>query len=48
MEPIVPQLTKQYGVTEQLKAKNPMEWVRQMNAYKAEAEAAVKFEMIYA
>ena len=47
MELIVPQLTKQYCVTEQLKAQNQMEWVRQMNACKAQAEAIVKFELIY-
>lgn len=35
MELIVPQPAKQYGVTEQLKADNQMEWVRQMNACKA-------------
>ena len=32
MELIVRSLAKQYGVTEQLKAENQMEWVRQMNA----------------
>jgi hypothetical protein len=47
MELIVPELAKQYGVTEQLKAENQMEWVRQMNACKAQAEAIVKFELIY-
>ena len=46
MELIVTQLAKQYGVTEQLKAENQMEWVRQMNACKAQAEAIVKFELI--
>ena len=35
MELIVPELAKQYGVTERLKAENQMEWVRQMNACKA-------------
>ena len=39
MELIVPELAKQNGVTEQLKAENQMEWVRQMNACKAQAEA---------
>jgi len=29
------------------KADNQMEWVRQMNACKAQAEAIVKFELIY-
>ena len=47
MELIVPELAKQNGVTEQLKAENQMEWVRQMNACKAQAEAIVKFELIY-
>ena len=47
MELIVRSLAKQYGVTEQLKAENQMEWVRQMNACKAQAEEVVKFELIY-
>ena len=47
MELIVRSLTKQYGVTEQLKAENQMEWVRQMNACKAQAEEIVKAELIY-
>ena len=41
------ELAKQYGVTEQLKAENQMEWVRQMNACKAQAEEIVKAELIY-
>ena len=47
MELIVPELAKRNGVTEKLKAENQMEWVRQMNACKAQAEAIVKFELIY-
>ena len=47
MELIVPKLAKQYGVTEQLKAENQMEWVRQMNACKAQSEEIVKAELIY-
>ncbi len=47
MELIVRSLAEQYGVTEQLKAENQMEWVRQMNACKAQAEEIVKFELIY-
>ena len=35
-------------VPEQLKAENQMEWVRQMNACKAQAEEVVKAELIYA
>ena len=47
MELIVPELAKRNGVTEQLKADNQMEWVRQMNACKAQAEEIVKAELIY-
>ena len=38
MELIVRSLAEQNDVTEQLKAENQMEWVRQMNACKAQAE----------
>ena len=47
MELIVRSLAGQNGVTEHLKAENQMEWVQQMNACKAQAEAIVKFELIY-
>ena len=47
MELIVPELVKRSGVSEQLKAENQMEWVRQMNACKAQAEEIVKVELIY-
>ena len=40
-------LMKQYGITEELKAENQMEWVRQMNACKAQADEIVKAELIY-
>ena len=47
MELIVRSLAEQNGVTEQLKAENQMEWVRQMNACKAQTEEIVKFELLY-
>ena len=47
MKLIVRSLAEQSGVTKQLKAENQMEWVRQMNACKAQAEDIVKFELIY-
>ena len=47
IELIVPELVKRNGVTEQLKAENQMEWVRQMNACRAQAEEVVKAELIY-
>ena len=47
MELIVPELAKRNCVTKKLKAENQMEWVRQMNACKAQAEKVVKAELIY-
>ena len=47
MELIVPELAKRNGVTEKLKAENQMEWVRQINACKAQTGVIVKFELIY-
>ena len=47
MELIVRSLAEQNDMTEQLKAENQMEWVRQMNACKAQAEEVVKAELIY-
>ena len=47
MKLIVRSLAEHNGVTEQLKADNQMEWVRQMNACKAQAEEIVKTELIY-
>ena len=47
IELIVRSLAEQNGVTEKLKAENQMEWVRQMNACKAQAEEIVKAELIY-
>lgn len=44
---IMLELMKQYGITEELKAENQMEWVRQMNVCKAQAEEIVKHELIY-
>ena len=47
MNIILPQLMKHYGVTEQLKATDQLEWVRQMNACVAQAEEVIKNELIY-
>ena len=44
---LVEQMKKAEGVTERLKTENQMEWVRQMNAFKAQADAIVKLEIIY-
>ena len=41
-------LSRQAGLTEALKAENPMDWVRQMNGLKAQAEELILSELIYA
>lgn len=46
-ETIIPELTKQAGVTERLKAAEPIKWVQQMNVCKAQAEEIVFQEIIY-
>lgn len=45
---IIPHLMQAAGITETLKAQNPMEWVRQMNAIKAQVEEIINNELIYA
>ena len=47
MDIILPRLMEYYGVTEQLKAENQIEWVRQMNACVAQAEETIRAELIY-
>lgn len=44
---LVVQLKTRDGITEKLKAKNQMEWVRRMNTIRKEAENAVLEELIY-
>ena len=46
-ERLVEQMKQRDGVTEELKAQNQMEWVRQMNAIRSEAETIVMGELIY-
>lgn len=48
MEEIMPELAKQAGATEALKATNPMRWVGLMNTCKVQAEEIVMNELIYA
>ena len=47
VELITNQLAKREGVTEALKAKNQMEWVRRMNSIRASAEEVVLGELVY-
>lgn len=44
---LVKQLAEQEGVTEQLKAENPMFWIQQMNNIKNRAREIVNLEIIY-
>ena len=47
MEQLLPQLMKQCGATEQLKAGDMMKWVGLMNNCKAQAEEMILNELIY-
>lgn len=44
---LIKQYSEREGVTEQLKAKNLMEWVRQMNGIRERAEEIVLQELVY-
>lgn len=46
LEQLMPQLTKDAGATEQLKASDPMKWVGLMNTCKAQAEEILMAELI--
>lgn len=47
MEQMVSQMAQAEGVTEQLKADEPMAWVARMNGIRSRAEEAVLAELIY-
>lgn len=47
MQRLVEQMKRAEGVTETLKARDPMEWVRRMNGIAARAEESVLQEMVY-
>ncbi len=47
LEMLMPELMKLNGVTENLKASDPMKWVGLMNNLKAQAEETVLNELIY-
>ena len=48
MEQLMPELMKQNGVTEELKASDPMMWVGLMNNLKSQAEETILAELIQA
>ena len=48
LDQILTELKKSAGVTEELKASDPMKWVGLMNTLKAQAEEIILTELIYA
>ena len=48
LEVLMNELTKKSGVTEELKATDPMKWTGLMNTLKAQAEETILTELIYA
>lgn len=47
LEQMIPQLAEAAGATEQLKARDPMQWVGLMNTCKAQAEEILMAELIH-
>ena len=47
LDTLIPAMTEQEGVTEELKATDQMEWVRRMNNIKNRAEEIILQEIIY-
>ena len=47
MDAMLPQMMEAAGITEELKARDPMRWVGLMNTLKAQAEEIVLIELIY-
>jgi hypothetical protein len=47
MELVLSQLVKERGITEELKATDPLRWVQEMNNAKHDAEEIVMNEIIY-
>ena len=47
MDATLPRMMEAAGVTEELKARDPMRWVGLMNTLKAQAEEIIQDELIY-
>ena len=47
LDRLIKQMAEQEGITEQLKARNPMEWVRQMNSVRNRVVEIVNTDLIY-
>ena len=44
---LISQLARQEGITERLKVKNQLEWIRQMNNIRSSADEIVLHDLIY-
>ena len=47
MDALLPRMMEVAGVTEELKARDPMRWVGLMNTLKAQAEEVILQELVY-
>ena len=47
MDAMLPRMMETAGVTEEVKARNPMRWVGLMNTLKAQVEEVILTELIY-
>ncbi len=47
MDDILPRMMEAAGITEELKARDPMRWVGLMNTLKAQAKEIIFQELIY-
>lgn len=47
LDQLIAQMQANEGVTESLKASNPLEWIQSMNSIRQRAEDIVKTELIY-
>jgi len=47
MDDILPRMMEAAGITEELKARDPMRWVGMMNTLKAQVEEVIQSELIF-
>ena len=47
LETMIPKLMEAAGISEKLKAENPMQWVGLMNNCKVQAEETILSELVY-
>ena len=47
LEKLISKMAQEQGVTEELKARDQLEWVRQMNSIRQSAEETILTELVY-